>query len=418
MGRRTTPGSGSDSGRALDPSDTLGSWIRAPRLARALVIVVFAGLATVPLLRILDGPDSGVQLAFAVGCLVAVLAVQLRFLNGHPVPHRGRAIAGALPARAALLAQAALAYLPLLEFGRSWAGVPGFLAGSCLLALPRITGWVAFTAVVATAAGVQGAITDEPLEVAYAVAATVIGGLLVYGLTRLASLIEELGDARTEVARLAVAGERLRVSRDLHDLIGSSISAITLKSELTARLIRSSPDRACAEIAEVVDSSRRALADLRSVARGYREMSLLEEALLARSMLLTADVKARMDVSAIDQLAPDVGTVLGIVIREGVTNVLRHSHATTCDITIRRAGNSVELEIINDGVRGGPSECPDGGSGLVSLASRVAARDGWLTAEALPGRRWRLFATVALDAQPRRRQVAADPDGFSDARSA
>lgn len=410
----------SDSDWALDPSATPGSWIRAPRLARALVIAVFAGLVTVPLLRMLDGPDSGVRQALAVGCLLAVLAVQLRFLNGHPVPYRGPAIATALPARAALLAQAALAYLPFLEFGRSWAGMPGFLAGSCLLALPRITGWVAFTAVVAIAAGVQGAVTDEPLEVAYAVAATVLGGLLVYGLTRLASLVEELRDARAEVARHAVAGERLRVSRDLHDLIGSSISAITLKSELTARLIRTSPERACEEIAEVVDISRRALADVRSVARGYREMSLLEEALLARSMLLTADVTARVDVSAIDELPPDVGTVLGIVIREGVTNVLRHSHATTCDITIRRAGNSVELEIINDGVTGAPSECPDGGSGLDSLASRLAARSGWLTAEALPGHRWRLFATVSLDAPPHRRRppVAAGPDGFFDAQSA
>jgi two-component system sensor histidine kinase DesK len=420
MGRRTTPTSSSDSGSALDPAATPGSWVRAPRLARALVLVAFAGLATVPLLRLLDGPDSGVRQALGVGCLLAVLAVQLRFLTGRPAPHRGPAIAAALPARAALLAQAALAYLPVLEFGRSWAGVPGFLAGSCLLALPRITGWIAFTAAVAIAAGVQGAVTDAPFEVAYAVAATVIGGLLVYGLTRLAGLIEELRDARTEVARLAVAGERLRVSRDLHDLIGSSISAITLKSELTARLIRTCPDRACEEIAQVVDISRRALADVRSVARGYREMSLLDETLLARSMLLTADIKARVDVSAIDQLPPDVGTVLGIVIREGVTNVLRHSHATTCDITIRRAGDSVELEIINDGVTGGPSGCPDGGSGLDSLASRVTARSGWLIAEALPGHRWRLFATVSREAQPHRGrpQGAAGPEGFLDAHSA
>ncbi len=393
-----------------DPS----GWHLAPRLARALVVVMFAGLATVPLLRILDGPDWGVRQAFGVGCLLAVLAVQLLFLSRHPVPHRGPVGA------AALLAQTALAYLPFLEFGRSWAGVAGFLAGSCLLALPRIAGWIGFVAVVAISAGIQGVITDEPFEIAFATAATLFGGLLVYGLTRLAALVEELRDVRTEVARLAVAGERLRVARDLHDLIGSSISAITLKSELTARLIRTSPERACEEISEVVDISRRALADVRSVARGYREMSLLEEALLARSMLLTAEIKAGVDVSGIDQLPAGVETVLGIVMREGVTNVLRHSQATICEIAIRRAGNEVELEILNDGVTGNSVDSSDRGSGLDSLAARVAALSGWLDAEMLPGHRWRLRATVALDHGPHhhRPQPAPEPDGFCDAHSA
>lgn len=105
-------------------------------------------------------------------------------------------------------------------------------------------------------------------------------------------------------------------------------------------LIRTSPDRAYAEITEVVDISRRALDDVRSVAGGYREMSLPEEIVLARSMLAAADVTARVDVSGIDRLPPEVGTVLGIVVREGVTNVLRHSRATLCRISIRRAGTA------------------------------------------------------------------------------
>lgn len=399
------PSSRSGTDWAPDP----GGWPAAPPLARGLVLVVFAGLATVPLLRLLAEPDPAVWRAMGVGCLVAVLLVHLRFLSRPAQAHH-------YPAGvAALLAEVALAYLPFLVFGRSWAGVPGFLAGSCLLVLPRIPGAVAFLTVVGSATAIQVAVSHDPLEVAYATATTVFGGLLVYGLTRLAGLVEELRDARLEVARLAVAGERLRISRDLHDLICTSISAITLKSELTARLIRTSPDRACEEISEVVDISRRTLDDVRSVARGYQEMSLLEEVLLARSMLMSADVKARVDVSGIERLPPEVGTVLGIVLREGVTNVLRHSRATLCQVSIRRAGNSVELEILNDGVLGSPRECPERGTGVDSMAARVAGVSGWLTAEALPGRHWRLFATIALGGSA---GGSATPDGYCDARSA
>jgi two-component system, NarL family, sensor histidine kinase DesK len=397
------PSSAAGSGWALDPAPA-PDWQLAPRLARTLLVVVSAGLATVPFLRIMSGPDPATHRALAIGCLLAVLAVQLGGLSRPLIPGRGRTQV------AALLAQTALAYLPFLEFGRSWAGVPGFLAGSSLIALPRFAGWAAFVAVVATAAAIQGAITGAPYEVAYAVAATVIGGLLIYGLIRLAALVEELRDARAEVARLAVAGERLRIARDLHDLVGSSISAITLKSELTARLIRSSPDRAHAEVTEVVDIARRALADVRSVARGYRELSVFEEALLARSMLLAADVEARIDLAGIEDLPPEVGSVFGIVIREGVTNVLRHSRATLCEIAVRRAGDSLVLEIVNDGVTGSPDKCPDSGAGLDSLSARLAALSGWLTAEALPGARWRLCATVFGSAE-----VTPDAGGFCDA---
>jgi two-component system, NarL family, sensor histidine kinase DesK len=375
---------------ALDRDAAPVGWYVAPRLARTLVVVVFAGLATVPLLRILAQPDPGALPVLAVGFLLAVLAVQLRFLGRHPPSYRS------LAGIAALLAQAALAYLPFLQLGPSWAGMPGFLAGSCLLALPRIAGWTSFVAVVASTAGVLGTLTGDPLEIAYSTAATAVNGLLVYGLIRLAALVEELGETRADVARLAVAGERLRVSRDLHDILGSSISAITLKGELTARLIRTSPDRACAEMSEVLDLSRRALADVRSVARGYRELSLLEEALVARSILQAAGVRVRIAVSGIDQLPRDVETVLGIVLREGVTNVLRHSDATICELAIRPTGDGVQLEIVNDGAAGSRSEDPDGGSGLHSLSARMAALSGRLTTGTLPGDRWRLCATVTL----------------------
>ncbi|HST66829.1 MAG TPA: histidine kinase [Mycobacteriales bacterium] len=386
-----------------------GSWWLAPRLARALAIVLFAGLAMIPLLRVIARSDSARGPALAVPCLVAVLAVQLWFLG------RPEAICHSPAGAGALLAQSALVALPYLEFGRSWAGVPGFLAGSCLLALPRLAALLTFGVVVVGTAAIQAVLTGDPVEVTYAATSTAIGGLLVWGLTRLAGLVEELRDSRTEVARLAVAGERLRVSRDLHDLIGSSISAITLKSELTARLIGTSPDRAYEEISEVVDISRRTLDDVRSVARGYRQLPLREEVLLARSMLLAADVTTQVDDSGVDEVPRQLETVLGIVLREGVTNALRHSRATVCRISLRRVEDRIELEIVNDGVVGGPAPCPDRGTGLDSLAARVAAVSGWLSAELLSGGRWRLCATIGLVPAPRRVAGATvDRDGFCD----
>ncbi|HEV7657846.1 MAG TPA: histidine kinase [Mycobacteriales bacterium] len=376
-------------------------WLFAPRLARALVAVVFAGLGTVAVLRIFTAPDAGPHQALAVGYLLVLLAAQLPFLRRLPASYRSPLGA------TALVAQGALAYLPFLEFGRSWAGMPGFLAGSCLLALPRVAAWTAFVAVVASTACIQDVLAGTRFETAYGTVATVITGLLVYGLARLAALVEELRDARAEVARLAVAGERLRVSRDLHDLIGYSISAIALKSELTGRLIRTSPDQACEENNEVQDISRRALADVRAVARGYREMSLVEEVFSARSMLLAADIRTRVDVSGTDMLPQDVGTVLAIVLRESVTNVLRHSEATTCEIAVRRVGGCVTLGITNDGVTDHLGEGPDGGSGLDSLSARMATVNGRLSTETLSGDRWRLRAVVTLDRQ--RTPVAAEP---------
>ncbi|MGH8938570.1 MAG: sensor histidine kinase, partial [Actinomycetes bacterium] len=233
-----------------------------------------------------------------------------------------------------------------------------------------------------------------------------ITGLVVYGLTRLSNLVTELHAARNELAEMAVAQERLRFARDLHDLLGYSLSAITLKSELTHRLLYKNPDKAQDELAEILDISRRALADVRSVARGYRELSLDAEAASARSVLVAADVDVRMDLDY-GELPSRIGTVLATVLREGITNVLRHSKAEQCEISVRQSDGKVWLDIVNDGVpQAITPRAQRGGSGIPNLSARVAALGGKLTTGLDPDGRFRLHAMAPVpaaalaDAQP------------------
>jgi two-component system sensor histidine kinase DesK len=206
----------------------------------------------------------------------------------------------------------------------------------------------------------------------------------LYGTTRLAELLVRAHGAREPLAWRAVAQERNRFARDLHDLLGYSLSAIALKTDLAHRLVRSEPDRALAELASARDVAQQALGDVRAVARGYRELSFTVEAESARSLLAAADVRASVDVRC---AVPDpVGTVLATVLREGVTNVLRHSKATECRIEVRDQGDGfIRFTLANDGVRktSGRS-CQGGGGGgggLGNLAERLAAVGGRLTVD-------------------------------------
>src|SRR5262249_14352284 len=278
---------------------------------------------------------------------------------------------------AALLCQGVLVYLAL-RFSPVWLSLPGFLAGSVLLVLPLRVAWFPFALIVAAMGVYYGQLTDGPLEIAYAAVSTTITGLVVYALTRLSSLVTELHDARAELAQMAVAQERLRFARDLHDLLGYSLSAITLKSELTHRLVPANPHKARNELIEILEISRKALADVRAVAGGCRELSLDNEAESARTLLGAADVDVTID-NRYGDLPTPVKTVLATVLREGITNVLRHSNAERCEISLRQADGRVWLNIVNDGVQTNRVQS-DGGSGIRNLSARIAALHGQLVA--------------------------------------
>jgi two-component system sensor histidine kinase DesK len=209
--------------------------------------------------------------------------------------------------------------------------------------------------------------------------------------TRLARLIDKLHAAHAEIRALAVAGERARLARDLHDVLGHSLTTITVKTSLARRLLErgAPPDRVLAEIRDTEELSRRALADIRATVSGERRMSLAAELVSARAALRAAGIEADLP-TAVDDVAAPLAEPLAYVLREGVTNVVRHSGARRCTVRLGRHW----LEVCDDGSADGSASARPPGNGLAGLAERMAAVGGTLTAGPLPGGGYRLRAEV------------------------
>ncbi len=213
---------------------------------------------------------------------------------------------------------------------------------------------------------------------------------------------QQLSQAREQIARLAVGEERLRFARDLHDLLGHSLSVIALKSELAGRLIKNTPGLAAHEIEDIEKVSRDALREVREAVTGYRQPTLAAELAGAHEALTAAGIGYHIDQDHVP-LPPAVEAVLAWTVREGVTNVMRHSQATRCSVRIINKDGYATAEVIDDG-RGGT---PEAGSGLRGLGERVRERGGTLTAEALPHEGFRLRVRLPL------REVLAPADTVS-----
>lgn len=352
--------------------------LMAPRLAAVVLLAVFASYVTMTLASVIEEGATLPRVASAVLLLAALLAMQLRYFS-HPNTElrSGRAAL-------ALGVNAALALVPFGYLGTSWASVPAFLAGNALLVLPSVLAWPAWAAIVTF-----GGFVYADYGSAYGVLLYASTGLVIFGLSRLRSLVTELDAARAEPATRAVTEDRLRFARDLHDLLGAGLSAITLKCALAHRLVTAAPERAGAELAEVLTLSRKALADARAIARGAYELSLDDEVQSARSVLATAGVRAQFTVDCEDPPAP---AVIATVVREGVTNVLRHSSAASCTVSIAQAQAVTTVEIVNDGLS--TTATGTGGSGVANLTRRVTQLGGKLTTGIRPDGTYRLHATV------------------------
>jgi two-component system sensor histidine kinase DesK len=217
-----------------------------------------------------------------------------------------------------------------------------------------------------------GAPTDFSLQFSILVAA-----LAMWGVMQLVRRNSQLAAARSEITRLAVAAERSRFARDLHDILGHSLTVVAVKAELAGRLVRLDPGRAEREIGDVERLSREALHDVRTALSGYRDVTLIGELANARSALAAAGIEAELP-NAIDDVPTDRRELFGWVLREGVTNVVRHSGASRCKVQL----TAKEIRIIDDG-RGPLNESPvDGGRpgvGLVGLRERVDTAGATLT---------------------------------------
>jgi two-component system, NarL family, sensor histidine kinase DesK len=228
-----------------------------------------------------------------------------------------------------------------------------------------------------------GASFDDVTPVAIPVVAVVMFGVL-----QVLRGNQALAEARAEVARLAAENERIRIARDLHDLLGHSLTTITVKAGLARRLGAADPARAIGQITEVEELCRQALAEVRAAVSGYRDVTLAGELARGRELLRAAGVAADLP-TATDMVDPAHQELLGWAVREGLTNVVRHSRAGTCAVRLSRSG----VEIIDDGV----GAAAPSGNGLSGLRERVIAAGGSVEAGPAQPSGWRLRVSAAAE---------------------
>ncbi|OPG13422.1 sensor histidine kinase [Microbispora sp. GKU 823] len=209
---------------------------------------------------------------------------------------------------------------------------------------------------------------------------TFTAGLIPAIIIRLWEAIHELKATREELARAAVTEERLRFSRDLHDLLGHTLSVMVVKAEAVRRLSRVDADAAAGQAADIEQIGRQALTEVRAAVTGYRGRGLTAELDSARAALADAGIEATVRTSSV-RPGPETDALLGWAVREGVTNVVRHSRASACEIGLRDDGGLLVLEIRDDGP---PKKARGHGNGLIGLRERVKAAAGTVETTAPP----------------------------------
>ena len=218
----------------------------------------------------------------------------------------------------------------------------------------------------------------------------------------------QLNDARKEIARLAVMTERLRIARDLHDLLGHNLSLIALKSELAKRLVNVAPERAIVEIGDVENVARTTLQEVREAVSAFRQPTLKSEFNAAQEILAAAGIAYHFDgdESLIDALPTSIESVLSWTVREGVTNVIRHSRAQQCTIHVTRNAQEIGIEVIDDGVGATIVNSSDNeGNGLRGLSERVETLGGRCEIFPSEGGAFLLAVSVPL-AQPNHEAIS------------
>lgn len=363
------------------------------RLARLRVGQLLGLLFLIgPLADLVDSSQSPAQIAAILITLAAFVALYLVLLP--PVPSLARRGARVIGGALALLA--ALAALTLaLGAPRSFALLFVYVVAVAGIALPLVAAVpVIGAAAAAVGVGLAGAGSDGSTVAAWTL--TVLGvGALAAALGSTTRANQELREMREEQARLAVSEERLRIARDLHDLLGQTLSLIALKSELATRLVESDPRRARAEMTEVQRVTRQALREVREAVHGYRRLAFADALESARVTLAAAGIECRVDGVA-SGLPGEIESVLAWALREATTNVVRHSDARTCAITLSTDGAGVALEVEDDGATAPTSN--DGGAGLAGLAERARHLHGTLEAAARPEGGFSLRLTLPLRA--------------------
>ncbi len=346
-------------------------------------------------IMMVQAATGGGSLGEVVAFEVLAVAFGAVYLFAPVLVAGGRAftgVTGAISGRLGALGSMLAVTVPMIVIGgpevaAMWIYVG--VAGAILLPLRwSLTLAVALAAGMLVLGGLMGA--DLPWELALTLVAL---SLWMAGFVGNIRLTVELRATRDELARAAVAAERARIGRDLHDILGHSLTAIAVKAGLARRLAGRDDAAAAAEVADIERLSREALADVRATAAGYRDVSLAAELAVARSVLQAAGIRAELP-TAVDDVLPAGREVFGYVVREAVTNVVRHSGAHRCVVELTRTS----VTITDDGRGARPSagvvRPGAGGHGLTGLAERLAAVGGRMQVGSLPGGGFRVAATV------------------------
>ncbi|MCJ1678831.1 histidine kinase [Streptomyces sp. APSN-46.1] len=356
-----------------------------------------------------DGRTSSPAVSLSLFLLVCAHAVLIGFLSSRAldwiVGRRERPVRLAV-VTSAVTAAACLAVLVLRKSGHVAdtvasmlvLGMTCFATGTLVLCLKRVRHMWCVAPASAVGTGLAVLALGLPVgEVFGYVFGVLLSGLFLSFASGfsgwLLKAIYELDRARELQSQLAVAEERLRFGRDLHDVMGRNLAVIALKSELAVQLARRDRPEAVDQMIEVQRIAREAQREVRDVVRGYREADLSVELEGARGVLSAAGMSCRVEFEAGRELPADVQSALGWVVREATTNVLRHGDARSCVIrlTVDDEG-TLTLLVENDGAPETPTGPP--GSGLAGLRERLAVVDGTLSAGPVDGGRFRLLAEV------------------------
>ncbi|WP_228522404.1 sensor histidine kinase [Nocardioides islandensis] len=284
------------------------------------------------------------------------------------------------PVASSLLWLAGLVTLGLLmvvALGQVGTTAAVYVAVATMMLFPFVVG-AAIVVGIAALVVVTGELVpgwDRSIGLAFSVCAA---SLAIFGIRSMLRRNIDLIRAHEENAELLVENERTRFARDLHDILGHSLTVITVKAELAGRLMDADPARAKAEIADLERLSRDALADVRRAVEGYRDLTLPGELARARAALEAAEIQAVLP-NTTEEVPTDLRELFAWTVREGVTNVIRHSHARTCRVVISPTG--VEVTDDGDGAAGETT-----GSGLRGLRERAAAAGATVVTRSLsPG---------------------------------
>jgi two-component system sensor histidine kinase DesK len=224
-----------------------------------------------------------------------------------------------------------------------------------------------------------------------------LSSLIFYAIPRLVVFARDLEDTRSELAQLAVSEQRLRWARDLHDTLGHGLSVVVLKLELVERLGQKDPARANAELQGAKTLLRESIGEMQSVVAGMRDVSLDGEIANAQTILDSAGVSTSTDIAPAT-LDSEIAETLAWIVREGATNVLRHSDSTHCDITLRVDRGRAVLTLSNDGPAIKVTRSPSGGHGIRGMRERLNALGGRLTAKSQKDGGFVLEASVPIPA--------------------